>query len=86
MVIPIIEHNQQVANVSLIDEGKTLKLGEISSRLGLTITADFMAQLGFHPVETEKSAKLYRASDFIRICAAIINHIQSAMRSAQMAA
>lgn len=68
------------------DDGKTLKLGEIGARLGFTITADFMAQLGFQPVATEKSAKLYRASDFGRICVAIINHIQSAMRSAQMAA
>lgn len=83
---PMVEQNQQVANVSIIDEGKTLKLGEIGARLGFSVTADFMAQLGFHPVATEKSAKLYRASDFGRICVAIINHIQSAMRSAQMAA
>lgn len=68
------------------DDGKTLKLGEIGARLGFSVTADFMAQLGFQPVATEKSAKLYRASDFGRICVAIINHIQSAMRSAQMAA
>ncbi len=98
-VIPVIEQNQQVADVVTrsfpsieeqkrdpIDDGKTLKLGEISSRLGFSVTADFMAQLGFQPVATEKSAKLYLASDFGRICVAIINHIQSAMRSAQMAA
>lgn len=97
--IPVIENNQQVTDVVTtmfpsieeqkrdpIDDGKTLKLGEISSRLCFTVTADFMAQLGFQPVATEKSVKLYRAADFGRICVAIINHIQSAMRSAQMAA
>jgi putative phage-type endonuclease len=97
--IPVIESIQQVADVVTrsfpsieeqkrepIDDGKTLKLGEIGARLGFSVTADFMAQLGFQPVATEKSAKLYRASDFGRICIAIINHIQSAMRSAQMAA
>lgn len=85
-ILDVFNQDARKATDIPADDGKTLKLGEISSRLGFTITADFMAQLGFQPVATEKSAKLYRASDFGRICVAIINHIQSAMRSAQMAA
>lgn len=63
--------------VTPTDDGKTLKLGEICERLGFTITAAFLSTLGFEPVATDKSAKLYRASDFHRICAALVQHIQS---------
>jgi predicted phage-related endonuclease len=82
--IPAIQQNQQVADQ--IDDGKTLKLGEIGSRLGFSVTADFLSQLGFQPHAIDKNAKLYRASDFPRICNALIDHINAAMRSAQMAA
>lgn len=63
------------------DDGQRIKLGDISTRLGFTLTADFMASLGFEAVAQERSAKLYRASDFPRICAALINHIQSVQNS-----
>ena len=33
--------------------------------------------LGFHPAAKEKTAKLYRASEFRRICAALVRHIQT---------
>jgi predicted phage-related endonuclease len=63
-----------------------MKLGEISSRLGFAVTADFLAQLGIHPIATERSAKLYAASSFPAICNALIVHIQSASRDWRMAA
>jgi hypothetical protein len=63
-----------------------LKLGEISSRLGFSVTADFLAQLGIHPVATERAAKLYAAVEFPRICHALIAHIQGAMREQMEAA
>ena len=55
--------------------GATLRLGQITERLGFNLTADFMRQLGFEPVATDKSAKLYRVADFDSICAALILHI-----------
>ncbi|WP_137971981.1 YqaJ viral recombinase family protein [Pseudomonas sp. F(2018)] len=58
------------------DDGQRIKLGDITARLGFTLTADFLLSLGFEPVEQERAAKLYRASDFPRICAALITHIQ----------
>ena len=67
------------------DDGQRIKLGDISTRLGFTLTADFLASLGFEAVAQERSAKLYRASDFPRICAALIQHIQS-VQSTQAAA
>jgi putative phage-type endonuclease len=60
-----------------VDNGQRIKLGDITTRLGFTLTADFLSTLGFDPVGQERAAKLYRASDFPRICAALIAHIQS---------
>lgn len=67
------------------DCGQRIKLGDIGSRLGFTLTADFLRSLGFEPVDRDRSAMLYRASDFPRICAALVAHIQ-AVQSAQAAA
>lgn len=53
----------------------TLKLGDISARLGFTVTADFMLSLGFAPAATDKAAKLYHESDFTNICVALLRHI-----------
>jgi len=53
----------------------TLKLGEISLRLGFTVTADFMLSLGFAPAATEKNSKLFHESDFTNICSALMRHI-----------
>lgn len=61
------------------DDGRRMKLGDINARLyPLSVTADGLATLGFEHVETEKNAKLYRASDFQAICAAIVRHVQMA--------
>lgn len=57
------------------DDGTTMKLGDISARLGFTVTADFLASLGFQHVRQDKNAKLYRACDFGGICHAIANHV-----------
>lgn len=59
------------------DDGQRIKLGDIGTRLGFALTADFLASLGFEAVAQERSAKLYRASDFDRICNALIIHIKS---------
>jgi putative phage-type endonuclease len=57
-------------------EQPTLKLGEIQKRLApLSIDAAGLAALGFPVVATDKSAKLYRESDWHGICAAIAQHV-----------
>lgn len=53
----------------------TLKLGVISERLGFTVTADFLASLGFTPAATEKNSKLFHEGQFRFICQAIQKHI-----------
>jgi vacuolar-type H+-ATPase subunit I/STV1 len=57
-------------------EQPTLKLGDIQKRLApLSIDAAGLAALGFPVVATDKSAKLYRESDWHGICAAIAQHV-----------
>lgn len=56
----------------------SLKLGQIGERLGFTLTADFLASLGFAPAATDKNSKLFHEADFSRICSALIAHIQRA--------
>jgi len=52
----------------------TLKVGEISERLGFILTADFLKTLGFEPT-TVRAAKLFHDEDFPAICNALIAHI-----------
>ena len=59
-----------------IDSPPTLKLGEINARLGFTLSADFLAQLGF-VAHQERSSRLYHERDWPHICVALIRHIQS---------
>ena len=59
------------------DEPATLKLSTICDRLGFTMTAAFVFDtLGIKPAKAEGAAKLYRESDFGRICAALQQHIE----------
>ncbi|WKL53110.1 YqaJ viral recombinase family protein [Pseudomonas kielensis] len=59
------------------DDGRRFKLGDLSDRLGFTVSADFLRSLGFEVVARERGASLYRESDFPRICGALVQHIQS---------
>jgi len=56
----------------------SLRLGVICDRLGVNMTADFLARLGFAPAVTIKSGKFYHADDFPGMCAALCAHITAA--------
>ena len=62
--------------VDAIDSPPTLKLGEINARLRFTLSADFLAELGF-VAHQERSARLYHERDWPGICGALARHIQS---------
>jgi len=66
-----------VAKTTEVEEntGKTIKLGEICTLLGFTVTADFLSTLGFDAVAHNKNAKLYYESSFKGICAGISAHV-----------
>ena len=64
-----------------IDSPPALKLGEINARLGFTLSADFLAQLGFVAYQG-RSARLYHERDWPGICASLVRHIQSKARVA----
>lgn len=56
-----------------------IKLSDINARIApLSITADGLAQLGFHSVGTERAAKLYAESDFPAMCSALVALINRA--------
>ena len=61
------------------DDGARIRLGEISDRLGFTVTADFISSLGFQPVETIKAAKMYRESEFPAIVASLIVRLEGVL-------
>ncbi|ULQ47430.1 YqaJ viral recombinase family protein [Flagellatimonas centrodinii] len=67
------------APAPVADSGQRMKLGDINALIApLSISADGLAQLGFTHVGQEKAAKLYRASDWPRIAARLVQHIQQA--------
>ena len=76
------EENQATGN----PVQQTIKLGEICLRLGFTVSSDFLAQLGYRPVATEKNAKLYGEFQWKGICSALIQHISNASTSLKQAA
>jgi hypothetical protein len=55
---------------------ETMRLGQISERLGFAVTAVFLSELGFEPCATDKSAKLYKTRLFPLICRELVRHIQ----------
>lgn len=64
------------ARAPVQDDEAMIRLGQINERLApITLTAEGLARLGFAHAMTDKSAKLYRESDFLRICAALQRHI-----------
>jgi predicted phage-related endonuclease len=60
------------------DEEPTLRLLDISARLGFTVSIALIEDLGIPPAERHGRAALYRESDFPRICDALIERIRSA--------
>jgi len=52
----------------------TLTIGMINERLGFTVNAEFLAQLGFEPEQVGKFKK-YHEHDFLEMCARIVRHV-----------
>jgi predicted phage-related endonuclease len=66
------------ARAPVTEDEAMIRLGQINERLApIALTADGLAQLGFAHAMTDKSAKLYRQSDFLSICAALQRHISA---------
>lgn len=70
---------------SFRNEQPTLTLGAMKDRLGFTLTADFLAELGFEATPV-KAARLYRESQFGDICAALVQHIECVRAEVAIAA
>lgn len=57
-------------------EQATLALGAIGKRLGFAITEAFIGGLGIKARVKQGNAVLYLESDFGRVCAALVRHVQ----------
>ncbi len=55
-------------------EAADLRIGAINERLGFTVNADFLLQLGFSPAPGKGSHRFYRESQFPAMCRAISAH------------
>lgn len=64
------------AAAQLRHDPPTLKLGSINERLGFTVNAEFLANLGFEAT-MDRRACLYQEADFPLICEAISEHVLS---------
>lgn len=74
--IPEIDKTINVIDKALgADDGQRIKLGDINAALGFTVSGDFLASIGWPAVAKDKSALLYRESDFPAICGSIVEHI-----------
>lgn len=62
----------------------SLRLGQITDRLGFALTADFLRTLGFEHAAKDRAAVLFHEHDFPMICAALTRHI-SAVQARQAA-
>lgn len=69
-------HSEQ-APTAAVRSGAKIKLGDINARIApLSISADGLSQLGFEPVEHQRSAKLYAAADLPAILRAMVDVLQ----------
>jgi chemotaxis protein histidine kinase CheA len=57
----------------------TLRLGNICTKLGFTVTADFLLSLGFAHSGTDKAAKLYHEHEYNHIARALMRHIEGTL-------
>ncbi|MDN8617821.1 YqaJ viral recombinase family protein [Variovorax ginsengisoli] len=55
----------------------SLSLGQIGTRLGFALTADFVKTLGFEPAAKQRGAVLFHESQFPHLLAALIGHIEA---------
>lgn len=66
---------------------KTIKLGDINVRIApLSVTAEGLASLGFHPVSTDRAAKLYAERELLAIFRALYSVITNAANELKRAA
>lgn len=53
----------------------TMNTGDVSRRIGLTITAELLQELGFEPAGRDKRAVLWDEADYPAMCDALGKHI-----------
>lgn len=62
---------------SVPSSAPTLRLGQISDRLGFVVTASFLSELGFEYAGKERASILYHEDQFPEICHSLVEHIKT---------
>lgn len=76
---PPVVHTYPVLQKAVASNA-VIKLGDINARLDpLQVSAATLSDLGFEPVGKDRSAVLFRESDFVRMCQVISDHALAAM-------
>lgn len=79
----VVQHAQAAPEVAAKAEGETLTLGQLNTILApIKVDAAGLAELGFTPCKTEKSAKHYPAQALPAMVQAMIAHLQSVLVTA----
>lgn len=63
----------------------TMRLGQIGERLGFSVSAELLRELGIEPADHSGRAVLFHEHQFPGICTALISRIDSARRAHRMA-
>lgn len=80
-------HQRAAANDQPEDDGVRIKLGDLNALIvPMSITADGLATLGYPPVSTGGSAKLYRECDVPAIVQTMVSHLNASMAKRLLAA
>jgi predicted phage-related endonuclease len=80
-------HQRTAANDQPEDDGVRIKLGDLNALIApMSITADGLATLGYPPVSTGGSAKLYRECDVPAIVQTMVRHLNACMAKRLLAA
>ena len=80
-------HQRAAANNQPEDDGVRIKLGDLNALIApMSITADGLATLGYPPVSTGGSAKLYRECDVPAIAQTMVRHLNACMAKRLLAA
>jgi len=65
----------QLPIVAMAGGAREFRLDQIGTRLGFSVSAEFLCQLGFDAAGRDLAAVLYNEHDFSRICTALVSHI-----------
>ena len=63
--------------IELVGDKPVLSTSEVSNRLGINVSGNFIKSKGIKPAITAGNGTYWYESDFVNICQALITHFQA---------